>query len=99
MVNRQRVNRQVGSALRRIRLDRGFPQHMLAFIVGINPRQLSEIENGHRSPAKRVLEDLLTVLNCSGDEFGCWFGPWGNVEDLPRLGQAKHQKRHSSPRH
>jgi transcriptional regulator with XRE-family HTH domain len=93
MVRRQRVIRQVGAALRRIRLDRGIRQYVLAQLVGIDPRVLSRIERGQRFPSVPVLENLLLVLKCSGEEFGCWFGPWGDVEDLPQLGRTGRRRR------
>jgi transcriptional regulator with XRE-family HTH domain len=82
MESDQRITRQVGAALRRIRLDRGVRQYVLAQLVGINPRLLSSIEHGRRSPTPRVLENILIVLKCSGEEFGRHLGPWGDAEEL-----------------
>jgi transcriptional regulator with XRE-family HTH domain len=98
MVNRQRVTRQLGSALRRIRLDRGARQRAVAQLAEIDPRLLSSIERGGRAPSPPVLVALLVALDCSVDEFGRYFGPWGNVEDLPLLAPAaKHQRRRGGP--
>jgi transcriptional regulator with XRE-family HTH domain len=68
-------------------------QYAVAQVVGIGPHVLSAIEHGRKAPDVRLLVNLLIVLKCSGAEFGRWFGPWGNVDDLPRLGQTKRQGR------
>jgi transcriptional regulator with XRE-family HTH domain len=92
MGSSQRIARQVGTALRRIRLDRGTPQRAVAQLVEIGPQALSSIERGSRPPSPQLLVALLVALDCSVDEFGRYFGPWGNVEDLPLLAPCSRRR-------
>ncbi len=91
-MSRQRVVRQLGSALRRIRQDRGAAQRAVAQLAEIDPRLLSSIEHGGRAPSPKLLVALLVALDCSVDEFGRYFGPWGNVEDLPLLAPCSRRR-------
>jgi transcriptional regulator with XRE-family HTH domain len=99
VINRERINRQVGAALRRVRLDRGFKQYVVAQVVGIDPRVLSRIEHGERMPPPPLMENLLIVLKCSAEEFGSWFGPVADVTDIPALNRKGGRQRGSRSGH
>ncbi|HLX09150.1 MAG TPA: helix-turn-helix transcriptional regulator [Thermoanaerobaculia bacterium] len=73
------VSRQVGAALRRVRVQRQRPQYRLADAAGIDRRQLSAYERGRQQPSVAALAALLRVLGCSAEEFGRCLGPWGCV--------------------
>jgi transcriptional regulator with XRE-family HTH domain len=71
----QRVSRQVGAALRRIRRDRGARQRSVARLVGITPQALSSYEQGQQLPSAATLALLLAALDCSDDEYARYYGP------------------------
>jgi transcriptional regulator with XRE-family HTH domain len=73
MVSSQRISRQVGAALRRVRERRCCWQYQLAEAAGISQRQLAAYERGRQQPSIAT----LTALDCSADEFGRHLGPWG----------------------
>jgi transcriptional regulator with XRE-family HTH domain len=79
MESNQRRARQVGAALRRIRLDRNIRQYRAAQLAGIKPWKLSSYERRRQLPPAATVDKLLTALACSADEFACYYGPWGNV--------------------
>jgi transcriptional regulator with XRE-family HTH domain len=72
-----RVSRQVGAALRRVRVQRRHPQYRVADGAGISRRQLAAYEHGRQQPSVAGLAALLRVLGCSAEEFGRHLGPWG----------------------
>jgi transcriptional regulator with XRE-family HTH domain len=76
MTGADRVARQVGSALRRVRERRSCRQYQLAEAAGIPRGQLARYERGRERPSIATLTAVLTVLDCSADEFGRHLGPW-----------------------
>jgi transcriptional regulator with XRE-family HTH domain len=83
-MTKERIAHQAGAALRRIRANRGLRQCAVADGAGISAGRLSLYENGRQPPTSAVLVQLLAVLGCSAEEFGRYFGPWGEVETLQR---------------
>jgi transcriptional regulator with XRE-family HTH domain len=79
MPSTQRVARQTGSALRRIRLDRGIELYFVAMLTALTPQLLSAYEEGQQLPSDATLALLLAALECSPDEFARYYGPWGNI--------------------
>jgi transcriptional regulator with XRE-family HTH domain len=75
MESSQRVVRQVGAALRRIRLDRGTGQRAVAQLAGITPQVLSSYEQGQLLPPAAMLALLLSALDCSPEEYARYYGP------------------------
>ncbi|HEY6322155.1 MAG TPA: helix-turn-helix transcriptional regulator [Thermoanaerobaculia bacterium] len=72
-----RVARQVGAAIRRLRLERGLMGKQLASRAGISMPMLSRYEHGHQHPTLPTLVKLLRTLGCSAEDFGKRLGPWG----------------------
>ncbi|MDP9120051.1 MAG: helix-turn-helix transcriptional regulator [Acidobacteriota bacterium] len=72
-----RVTRQVGAALLRIRERRGRKQCVVADLAGITHSMLSAYEGGRMCPAVPTLVKVLRALDCSAEEFGRVLGPWG----------------------
>jgi ribosome-binding protein aMBF1 (putative translation factor) len=72
-----RVARQVGAAIRRMRLERGLFPKQLAPRAGITRPMLSRYEHGHQLPTLATLVKLLRTLDCSAEDFGMRLGPWG----------------------
>jgi transcriptional regulator with XRE-family HTH domain len=70
MTGADRVARQVGSALRRVRERRSCWQYQLAEAAGIPRRQLAAYERGREQPSVAALVALLTALDCTADEYG-----------------------------
>jgi transcriptional regulator with XRE-family HTH domain len=77
MASDQRVSRQVGQALRRLRLERDFAMKVVASRSGVTRPMLSRYENGHQAPSLPSLVKILRVLDCSAEDFGKRLGPWG----------------------
>jgi transcriptional regulator with XRE-family HTH domain len=86
MVSSQRISRQVGATVRRLRSRRGQAQRQVARQAGIPPAALSAYERGQRLPSAPVLASLLAALDCSEDDFSRHFGPFGEVESIRRRG-------------
>jgi transcriptional regulator with XRE-family HTH domain len=76
MTGADRIARQVGSALRRVRERRACRQYQLAEAAGIPRRQLAAYEHGRQRPSVATLTAVLTALDCSADEFCRHLGPW-----------------------
>ena len=74
-----RVSRQVGAALRRVRVQRRQWQYRVAEAAGITRRQLAAYERGRQQPSVAALAALLRVLGCSAEEYGRHLGPWGRL--------------------
>jgi transcriptional regulator with XRE-family HTH domain len=77
MASSERVARQVGSALQRIREKRRCRRYQLAASAGISGPQLARYELGKDQPSAAALAALLSALDCSADEYGRHLGPWG----------------------
>jgi transcriptional regulator with XRE-family HTH domain len=77
MASDQRVSRQVGQALRRLRLERDFAMKVVASRSGITRPMLSRYEHGRQQPTLTILVKILRVLDCSAEDFGKRLGPWG----------------------
>jgi transcriptional regulator with XRE-family HTH domain len=77
MVSDQRVSRQVGQALRRLRLERDFAMKVVASRSGITRPMLSRYEHGRQQPTLTTLVKILRVLDCTAEDFGKRLGPWG----------------------
>jgi transcriptional regulator with XRE-family HTH domain len=73
----ERMARQVGAALRRIREARGVRQGVVADLAGIARRVLSRYERGHARPQLAHLVQVLRALDCDAETFGRYVGPWG----------------------
>lgn len=84
--SQQRIARQLGNAVRRLRLGRGRAQWQVAAAAGIPKGALSACERGQRLPSVPALAALLAVLDCSPDEFARHFGPFGDAETIQRRG-------------
>jgi transcriptional regulator with XRE-family HTH domain len=80
MESNQRIARQVGGAIRRLRLERGRTQRQFAANAGIPEAALSAYERGRRLPDLRTLRLVLAALGIGADEFGRHLGPWGGTE-------------------
>jgi transcriptional regulator with XRE-family HTH domain len=78
--SQQRIARQIGAAIRRLRLERGRTQRQFAATAGIPKAALSAYERGQRLADLRTLRLLLAALHVSADEFGRHLGPWGGTE-------------------
>ena len=57
----------IGSRIKSRRIELGLKQTKIKEYVGISSGNLSEIENGKRSPSMQNLYKLSEVLNCSID--------------------------------
>jgi transcriptional regulator with XRE-family HTH domain len=79
MKSDERVARQIGFALRRIRERRDIRQYVVADLAGISKGMLSGYENGRHAPNLANLVRVLRALDCSAEEFGLHVGPWGSV--------------------
>jgi transcriptional regulator with XRE-family HTH domain len=77
MVSSERIARQVGAALRRVRVQRRHQQYRVAEAAGISRRELAAYEHGKQQPSVAALAALLRVLDCSAEDFGRHLGPWG----------------------
>lgn len=53
----------IGSALRRLRMQRGLRQYEAADAAGVTKAMLSAYETGKRRPSLKTLDSLLTALN------------------------------------
>jgi transcriptional regulator with XRE-family HTH domain len=80
MESNQRIARQVGAAIRRLRLERGQAQQQVADSAGIPRPALAAYEQGQRLPDLRTLRLVLAALHVGADEFGRHLGPWGGAE-------------------
>ena len=85
MESDQRIARQAGGAIRRLRLERGRTQRQFAATVGIPEAVLSAYERGQQLPDLRTLRLVLDALGVSADEFGRHLGPWGDTESKVTL--------------
>ena len=86
MVSSQRIARQVGSTVRRLRSKRAWTQQQVAGSAAIPRAALSAYERGQQLPSAQVLARLLAALGCSEDDFSRHFGPFGEVESIRRRG-------------
>jgi transcriptional regulator with XRE-family HTH domain len=72
-----RISRQVGGALRRLRLARRLDQKQVAGRAGVTVSMLSRYEHGRQHPSLPNLVKVLRALDCSAEDFGRHLGPWG----------------------
>jgi transcriptional regulator with XRE-family HTH domain len=77
MDSNQRISRQVGGALRRLRLERRLLSKQVASRAGISRPTLSRYEHGRQHPSLPNLVKVLRALDCSAEDFGRHLGPWG----------------------
>jgi transcriptional regulator with XRE-family HTH domain len=77
MESNQRIARQVGGALRRLRLERRLGMKQIAGRAGISRPMLSRYEHGQQYPSLPNLVKVLRALDCSAEDFGRHPGPWG----------------------
>jgi transcriptional regulator with XRE-family HTH domain len=82
----QRIARQVGATVRRLRSQRAWTQCQVAGSAGIPRAALSAYERGQQLPTAPVLASLLAALACSESDFSRHFGPFGEVESIRRRG-------------
>ncbi|HVR07864.1 MAG TPA: helix-turn-helix transcriptional regulator, partial [Thermoanaerobaculia bacterium] len=75
MADSQRIARQVGGALRRVRMQRRQRQYRVAEAAGISRGELAAYERGRQQPSVAALAALLRVLGCSAEDFGRHLGP------------------------
>ena len=80
MESNQRIARQVGAAIRRLRLKRCQAQQQVADSAGVPEAALSAYECGQQLPDLRTLRLVLAALGIGADEFGRHLGPWGGAE-------------------
>jgi transcriptional regulator with XRE-family HTH domain len=81
MDSNQRIARQVGGALRRLRLKRRKTQQQLADAAGISVAALDAYECGQQYPDVQARRQLLAALRVSPVEFGRHLGPRGIAGD------------------
>jgi transcriptional regulator with XRE-family HTH domain len=81
MESSQRIARQVGAALRRLRLKRRETQQQLADAAGIPVAALDAYERGQQLPARLHVRVLLAALRIRPAEFGRHLGPRGIAGD------------------
>lgn len=62
------IKKEVGERIKRLRKNRGLTQEMLAELVDISPRNLSNIEQGISFPKPETLEKFLNSLNTTTEE-------------------------------
>jgi transcriptional regulator with XRE-family HTH domain len=86
MASHQRVARQVGGTVRRLRQERQETQRQVAGSAGIPPAALSAYERGQRLPSAPVLASLLAALDCTEARFSRHFGPFGLVDVIRQHG-------------
>jgi transcriptional regulator with XRE-family HTH domain len=72
----QRVVRQLGQAIRRVRVGRKLCQYQLADASGLARVMLSKYENGRQCPSFPSPVKILQTLDCSAEEFARYVGPW-----------------------
>jgi transcriptional regulator with XRE-family HTH domain len=82
----ERIARQVGSTVRRLRCQRDRTQRQLAGAAGITTAALSAYERGRQLPTVPTLALLLVALGCSEGDFSRHFGPFGEVGSILRRG-------------
>ena len=63
------IGRLVGRNIRRLRLDRGLSQEVLAFEARLNPSYVSQIETAAKSPTVATLQKLALALKVPIVEF------------------------------
>ena len=73
----ERVARQVGQALRRLRFERRLLGKQVASRADITRSMLSRYEHGRMCPSLPNLAKILRALDCSAEDFGRHLGPWG----------------------
>lgn len=73
----ERVARQVGAALRRLRHERRLLSKQVASRAGISRPMLSRYEHGQQHPSLPNLVKVLRALDCTAEDFGKRLGPWG----------------------
>jgi len=81
MASDQRVSRQVGQALRRLRKERCLLGKQVASRADITRSMLSRYEHGRMCPTLPNLVKILRVLDCTAEDFGKRLGPWGCLHD------------------
>lgn len=87
MGNRDRIARQVGVTVRRLRQQRAETQHQVAGLAGILTTELSSYERGRQLPSVPVLARLLAALDCTEEHFSRHFGPFGLVDAIRSTGR------------
>jgi transcriptional regulator with XRE-family HTH domain len=80
MESHQRIARQIGGAIRRLRTERRKTRRQFAALAGIPPAALSAYEQGQQLPDPHTIRALISVLGVTAEEFGHYLGPWGVVE-------------------
>ena len=75
----ERVARQVGQALRRLRFERRMLGKQVASRADITRSMLSRYEHGRGGPSLPNLVKILRALDCTAEEFGNTLGPWGSL--------------------
>ena len=63
------IKKKIGSNLRELRQSRGFKQHELAELVGVEDKTISRIEVGGNYPSISLLVKLSETLNCKLTDF------------------------------
>lgn len=58
----------MGEKLKAARLAAGLTQGQLAEQVGVQQRDISRWENGHREPGVLIVKKMAQALGCSMDE-------------------------------
>jgi transcriptional regulator with XRE-family HTH domain len=71
----ERIARQVGAALRRLRLKRWKTEQQVAAAAGIPAATLAAYESGEQHPDAQELRQVLAALRVSPTEFGRCCGP------------------------
>jgi transcriptional regulator with XRE-family HTH domain len=87
MIGADRVARQLGSTVRRLRQERDKTQLQVARSAGIPRGAVGAYERGERRPTAPVLAQLLAALQCSEATFSRHFGPFGEVAAIRRTGR------------
>lgn len=58
----------MGEKLKAARLAAGLTQGQLAELVGVQQRDISRWENGHREPGVLIVKKMAQALGCSMDK-------------------------------
>jgi len=62
------IDETFGAQLRSVRQERGLRQWELASDMGVNPRHISQWENGHTDPRLSTIRRLAAALKVSAAE-------------------------------
>jgi transcriptional regulator with XRE-family HTH domain len=62
------IRARLGKTLRRLRLEKGWPQEAFAFESGIHRTYVSDLERAARNPTITIVEKIALALDVTGGE-------------------------------